>query len=131
MFIMKFNDYWKLPKDAKKYFSPKQEKKLKEKYGILYTLHTILSVVIVIAPIIVFFLNMPENALNPTTQTSNLLGAVGGMVGMVGSALIGLGLVNVFMIFVKQYLGHLVTLITITIGVILYYLSLFIFSFVN
>lgn len=128
---MKFNDYWKIPKDAKKYFSPKQEKKLKEKYGILYTLHTILSVVIVTAPIIIFFLNMPENVLEPTTQTSNLLGAVGGMVGMVGSALIGVGIVNVFMIFVKQYLGHLVTIITIATGVILYYFSLFIFSFVN
>jgi len=28
---MKFNDYWKIPKNAKSFFSPKQEKLLKEK----------------------------------------------------------------------------------------------------
>ncbi len=53
---MKFNDYWNLPKNVKNYFSPKQEKYLKEKYGKLYTLHIILSIVIVLMPFIIYVL---------------------------------------------------------------------------
>ena len=56
---MKFNDYWNLPKNVKNYFSPKQEKDLKEKYGKLYTLHTILSIVIVLMPLLFIYVLLP------------------------------------------------------------------------
>lgn len=128
---MNFNDYWKLPKNAKNLFSPKQEKLLKEKYGKLYTLHTILSVVILIIPFIIFMSITPVAAFEPTTQASNFYGAVGGILGLLGSLSIGVGLVNVFMIFIKQYLGHLVTLITIIGGAVLDFLALLILSAVK
>ncbi len=128
---MKFNDYWKIPENAKNYFSPKQEKQLKEKYGKLYTIHTIFSVVILLVPSIVFLIISPTNAFEPTTQIGNLCGALGGLLGLLGSISIGVGLVNVFMILVKQYLGHWVTIIAIIGGVILDSFGLFIFSFVK
>ncbi len=128
---MKFNDYWKIPKNAKQYFSPKYEKKLKEKYGIWYTFHTVLSVIIAFVPLVIFFIISPTNAFNPSTQIDNLIGALGGIIGVIGSLSIGVGLVNIFMILVKQYLGHWVTVIAIISGTLLDILALFIFSFVG
>lgn len=128
---MNFNDYWKIPENAKNYFSTKQEKQLKEKYGKLYTLHKIFSVVILLIPFIVFMSISPSNAFEPTTQIGNLCGALGGLLGLLGSILIGAGLVNIFMILVKQYLGHGVTIIAIIGGIILDSFGLFVFSFVK
>lgn len=128
---MKFNDNWKLPQNIKKYFSPKQEKHLKEKYGILYTVHTILSIIILLIPFFVFVFLTPSNALEPATQSGNLCGMFGFIFGLLGSLSIGVGLVNIFMIFIKQYLGHLVTIITIIGGVVLDVIGLHIFSLVK
>ena len=128
---MKFNDYWKLPKDVKKYFSPKQEKILKEKYGVFYTIHTILSIVILLIPFIVFLIIAPSNAFEPTTQIGNLCGAVGSILGLIGSCSIGISLVNIFMAIIKQYLGHWVTLITLVGGLVLDTIGLFVFTLVK
>lgn len=128
---MKFNDYWKLPQNAKDYFSPKQEKQLKEKYGAFYTIHIIFSIIIVLAPFVVFLIISPSNAFEPTSQISNIYGALGGILGLLGSVSIGVGLVNVFMALIKQYLGHWVTLIALVCGVMLDVLGLFVFTFVK
>ena len=128
---MKFNNYWKLPKDVKNCFSPKQEKILKEKYGVFYTIHTILSIVILLIPFIVFLIIAPSNAFEPTTQIGNLCGAVGGIFGLIGSFSIGISLVNIFMAFIKQYLGHWVTLIALIGGFMLDALGIFIFTLVK
>ena len=128
---MNFNDYWKLPKDFKKYFSPKQEKILKEKYGVFYTIHTILSIVILLIPFIVFLIIAPSNAFEPTTQIGNLCGAVGGILGLIGSCSIGISLVNIFMAVIKQYLGHWVTLIALVGGLALDAIGLFVFTLVK
>lgn len=128
---MKFNDYWKPPRKTKEFFSPKYEKQLKEKYGALYTLHTVLSIIILLAPFFVFLYLSPSNAFDAKTESGNLIGAVGGIIGLIGSFSIGVGFVNVFMVFIKQYLGHLVTLIAILGGVLLDAFAIFLFSFVH
>ena len=128
---MNFNDYWKIPRNAKKFFSPKQEKELKAKYGIWYTFHTILSIVILFTPFFIFLFLSPSNAFEPTTQSGNLLGAIGGIIGLIGSFSIGVGLVNIFMTLVKQYLGHIVTLVAIVGGILLDILGLYVFSLVT
>ena len=128
---MKFNDCWKIPRDAKQYFSPKYEKKLKEKYGMWYTLHTVLSILIAFLPLVLFFIISPSNAFEPSTQIGNIIGGLGGIIGVIGSVIVGVGLVNIFMALVKQYLGHWVTIITIIGGTILDLLALLLFSFVR
>ncbi len=128
---MAFNDYWKIPKGAKKFFSPNQEKLLKEKYGKLYTLHTVCSIIILFIPLFLFFFFIPSNALAPTTQLENLFGAIGGILGFIGSLSIGIGLVNIFMCLIKQYLGHYVTVFSIIIGAILDGLAFFVFSLIK
>ncbi len=128
---MKFNNYWKLPKRSSRFFSPKQERNLKEKYGIWYTFHTIFSVIIIFTPFVILLCLSPDNAFEPTTQVGNLYGALGAILGLVGSVSIGVGLVNIFMALIKQYLGHIVTLIAIISGVILDVLALQIFSLVK
>lgn len=128
---MKKNHHWKLPHNIKEYFSPKREKELKSKYGGWYTLHTILSVIILIVPFLAFMFLSPDNALTPQTQSGNLLGAIGGILGLVGSFSIGIGLVNVFSALLKQYLGHFVTLSSILLGIGLDLLALFLFALVK
>lgn len=125
---MGFNEIWMLPKNAKKIFNPKQEKKLKEKYGAWATVHTIISCIIVFLPFIAFMFLIPENALNPTTYSGNVLGGIGGILGLIGSVSVGIGFVNIFMLLVKQYLGHLVTIISITVGLAVSAVALFVFS---
>ena len=121
-------------KNAKNYFSPKQEKYLKylkEKYGKLYALHIVLSVVILLTPFIVYLCIAPGNAFDPTTQSGNILATVSGVLGLIGSFSIGFSFVNCFMVFIKQYLGHWVTLITIGAGIVLDALGLFAFTLVK
>ena len=128
---MRFNDHWKIPRNAKAYFSPKREKELKAKYGVWYTVHTILSVFIVLIPFVVFLLLSPGDAFHPTTSVGNLLGAVGLIIGLIGSSSIGVGIVNVFMALVKQYLGHFVTLGAIAGGLLLGVIGWLMFSLVK
>ena len=73
----------------------------------------------------------PSNAFEPTTQIGNLCGAVGGILGLIGSCSIGISLVNVFMVIIKQYLGHWVTLIAFVGGLALDAIGLFVFTFVK
>ena len=128
---MKFNNYWKVPKNSKEYFSPKKEKQLKEKYGAFYTIHTISCVVILIIPFLTFLFLTPDNAFQSTTTSGNLCGALGGFLGLIGSLSIGVGFVNVFMALIKQYLGHFITVITIVGGLIVDMLGLLVFSLVK
>lgn len=128
---MKFNDYWKLPQNVKEFFSPKREQHLKEKYGVWYTIHTVFSVIILVIPCFIFLLLSPNSAFEPTTQRGNLYGLFGFILGLLGSFSIGVGFVNIFMVFIKQYLGHIVTLIAIAGGVLLDIFSLFLFSLVR
>ena len=86
---MKFNDYWKIPKNIKEYFSPKRERQLKEKYGKLYTLHTILSIVILLLPFFVFIFLIPTSAFESTTELGDLLSFLGFTLGFIGSLAIG------------------------------------------
>ena len=128
---MKFNDYWKIPKDAKEYFSPKSDIQLKEKYGKLYTLHIVFSIVILLIPLFIFIFLIPTSAFEATTKLGELLSFLGFVLGLIGSFAIGIGFVNVFAAIIKQYLGHFVTLIALTIGMVLDMLGLFLCSLVK
>lgn len=128
---MKFNDYWKPPQNIKTYFSPKQEKVLKQKYGFCYTVHTVFSILILLAPFIVFLWLAPKNAFEPSTTVGNVFGALGGIVGLIGSFSIGVGFVNIFMALIKQYLGHWITIITIICGLLLDIAGWFLFYMVK
>ena len=128
---MKFNDYWKIPKNIKEYFSPKRERELKEKYGKLYTLHIVFSIVILLIPLFIFIFLIPTSAFEATTKLGELLSFLGFVLGLIGSFAIGIGFVNVFAAIIKQYLGHFVTLIALTIGMVLDMLGLFLCSLVK
>ena len=128
---MKFNNYWKTPKNIKEYFSPKRERQLKEKYGKLYTLHIVLSIVILLLPFFVFIFLIPTSAFETTTKLGDLLSFLGFTLGFIGSLAIGTCFANIFMAIIKQYLGHFVTLIAIAIGIVLDMLGLFLYSLVK
>ena len=108
-----------------------KEKQLKEKYGKLYTLHTILSIVILLLPFLVFIFLIPTSAFEATTKLGDLLSFLGFTLGFIGSLAIGIGFANIFMAIIKQYLGHFITLIAMTIGISLDMLGLFLYSLVK
>jgi hypothetical protein len=120
-----------IAKKLERLFFTKTRKILKEKYGVFYTIHTILSIIILLVPFVIFLIIAPSNAFEPTTQISNIYGAVGGILGLIGSFSIGVSLVNILSALLKQYLGHWVTLIALVCGVILDVLALLIFTFVK
>lgn len=125
------NSNWKIPKNATNYFSPKQEKMLKQKYGVWYNLHTMFSIVILLIPVIIFFTMMPDNVLNAQTQGGNTLGAIAGIIGVIGALSIGVGIVNIFMALIKQYLGHYMTLISIVAGIVVDAVAMLLFRMVK
>lgn len=128
---MRFNDYWKPPKNVKDFFSPKYEKQLKAEYGKWYTAHLICTFIILFIPFFVFLSLVPNQSFEPANQTENFLGAVGGIIGLIGSLAVGIGFSNVFMALVKQYLGHIVTLVAVVGGILLDVLALFLLSMVK
>lgn len=119
---------WKIPDDAKRFFTKEAEKEAKEKYGVWYRIHTIVSFVIIFVHAFAVLFLLTTNSPDTTTKFGNLLGGLGGIIGLVGGFAIGVGLVNVFMALIKQYLGHLITLIGLVGGILLEAVSLLLFS---
>lgn len=130
---MGFNDHWKPPKDAARYFTPEEleeEKSAKEKYGIFYYVYMIFTIIALIVPFLVFMSLIPDNVLNPATELADTYSAISATVGMIGSFMIGFGITNILSIFVKQYLGHWVTIITIGLGTIIDVIVLYLMKFI-
>ena len=114
---------WKIPNNAKEYFSPTYDDAFKAKHKILYVLVVIAIIIILMIPVIIFLSFVPESK-------NQALAALFGILGLIGSLSIGVGLENLFMILLKQYLGHWVTIISVLGGLLLDVFSLFMLSIV-
>ena len=128
---MRYKNSWRIPENAKSFFSPKYEKQQREKYGVWYTVHAVLSILILLGCVFFYFAQVPNNALTPATQMGNALSALFFLIGVLGSVAVGMGLVNVFMAIVKQYLGHWVTMLALLGGMALETAALFLLSLVK
>lgn len=111
---------WKLPDRWQRYFDPHYDDAFKAKHPILYAL-TVAGILVLalIGPAlywVVFTVACPELAFSDAAlSTAQKVIAILGFACSFG---ISIGLCNIFMILHKQYLGHLVTLISFAVGMI-------------
>ena len=107
---------WTPPKGATAYFYASSDDEFKGKHPVGYVFLVLLGIAVFIAPMIVYGVYV----INTFGNEGNLWF----LLGLFGSMAIGIGLFNFVAIIIKQYLGHLVSIISLLIGGILIAISL-------
>ena len=103
---------WAPPKNWKDYFDASADEAFKAKHPIGYVFLVMLSIAALLLPAILFLVLVePEN------------GWV--LVGLAGGFVFGIGLFNFVAIIIKQYLGHLVSIVSFLVGGIMMLISWF------
>ena len=110
----KKSDYWIPPKGTASYFSPVSDYEFKRKHPVGYVFLVILGLIALMLPVALYLI-----FVIPLETNSPWL-----MLGWAGAFIVGIGLFNFVAIIIKQYLGHLVSILSFIIGGILIWLSL-------
>lgn len=96
----------------------------KQKHPVLYYIGASVSVLILLIPLFIF-LSLSED-LTPARQPNAIEAWIElpfAILGVCGALSIGYGIANVYAAIVHQYLGHIVTILTIGIGLVACILS--------
>ena len=110
----RFN-FWLPPKDYKQYFKPSSDDFYRKNYPVEYTLFCILAVIALMAPCFIYLFY--SISIDREGNYWMVLGFIGGFI-------FGIGLFNFAAILVNQYLGHLVSIISLVAGAALMKISL-------
>ena len=110
----KKNGNWTPPKGASAYFSAASDYEFKEKHPIGYFFLVMLGIAALLLPVVIYLIFVISYDINSPWI----------MLGLVGGFVIGIGLFNYVAIIIKQYLGHLVSILSFIIGSILIWISL-------
>ena len=102
------------PKGASSYFLATSDDEFKRKHPIGYVFLVTLGLVALMLPVILYLVFVIPLDINSPWL----------MLGWVGAFVIGIGLFNFVAIIIKQYLGHLVSILSFAIGSVLIWLSL-------
>lgn len=94
---------WLPPKDCLSYFSASSDEEFKRKHPIGYGLLVILGITVLLLPATAFGILVESDS-----------GWV--MLGWIGGFVFGIGLFNFVAILIKQYLGHLVSILSFLVG---------------
>ena len=105
---------WIPPKGASSYFLATSDDEFKRKHPIGYVFLVTLGLVALMLPVILYLVFVIPLDINSPWL----------MLGWVGAFVIGIGLFNFVAIIIKQYLGHLVSILSFAIGSVLIWLSL-------
>ena len=105
---------WTPSKGSSAYFSPTSDDDFKERHPVGYFFLVLLGIVALLLPVVIYLICvLPYDINSPWI-----------MLGWVGGFAIGIGLFNFVAIIIKQYLGHLVSILSFIIGSVLIWLSL-------
>ena len=107
-------DNWIPPKGASSYFLATSDDEFKRKHPIGYVFLVMLGLVALMLPVVLYLVFVIPLDINSPWL----------MLGWVGAFVIGIGLFKFVAIIIKQYLGHLVSILSFAIGSILVLLSL-------
>ena len=105
---------WIPPKGASSYFSITSDYEFKRKHPIGYVFLVMLGLLALMLPVVLYLVFVLPLDINSPWL----------MLGWVGAFVVGIGLFNFVAIIIKQYLGHLVSILSFIIGGILIWLSL-------
>lgn len=111
------NQYCMKPKFNKKfpknkwtyYFNPQSDEAFKSAHPFAYYVIVIIGIMVFLAPGYVYFI-ITELCFKKDT------GSAWTLLGVIGSAIFGIGLFNIVAAFLKQYLGHLFTIVCLLLG---------------
>ena len=110
----KKNGKWTPPKGSSAYFTAASDYAFKEKHPIGYFFLVMLGIAALLLPVVIYLIFvLPYDINSPWI-----------MLGWVGGFVIGIGLFNFVAIIIKQYLGHIVSILSFIIGSILIWISL-------
>ena len=105
---------WTPPKGSSAYFSAASDYEFKEKHPIGYGFLVLLGIVALMFPVILYLFFVIPYDINSAWM----------ILGWVGAFIVGIGFFNFVAIIIKQYLGHLVSILSFVIGGVLIWISL-------
>ena len=105
---------WTPLKGSSAYFSAASDYEFKEKHPIGYGFLVLLGIVALMLPVILYLFFVIPYDINSAWM----------MLGWVGAFIVGIGFFNFVAIIIKQYLGHLVSILSFVIGGVLIWISL-------
>ena len=113
--------YWNLPKDEVRFwFTPWSDMAFQSKHPVLYVMLIIIGITVLLLPAVVFSVfafRIPGAEYDGWV----ILGAAGGFI-------VGIGLFNIVAAWMRQYLGHFVTIICFLIGAAMMAVSWFLIN---
>lgn len=109
----KTKNNWRLPKNAADFFDPHYDDSFKAAHPLLYWL-TVFAIIVgvMIGPAVFLLLCSAVQTTDSLTNAEFVIWVIG----FVLSFGISIGIINIFMLLHKQYLGHYVTLFSLVIG---------------
>lgn len=113
-------NYWLPPKGAAEFFLPSADDEFKAKHPVGYRYFVLLGITALLLPVVIYDIFFVEHLRRAANSFWLVLG---GLLGWVGSFIIGIGLFNFVSIIVKQYLGHLVSILAFAIGALFVWAS--------
>lgn len=105
-----------LPQDADYYFNPASDDDFRQKHPVGYVFLVILGLIVFIVPMIIYGVYVISKFGNEGNGWF--------LLGLFGSMSIGVCFFNFVAIIIKQYLGHLVSIISFLFGIALILLSI-------
>ena len=97
------------------YFYRDSDEYFKKKHPSGYVFLVILGMAVLFLPLVIYVVSVAVN--KPDANNWLLLGAVGAFI-------IGIGLFNFVAIIIKQYLGHLVSIVSFVVGTVMIAISI-------
>ena len=108
------NGKWLPPKGSKAYFSDTSDDKFKQKHPIGYGFLCVLGITALILPVALYLIFVLRYDVNSPWL----------MLGWVGAFAVGIGLFNYVAIIIKQFMGHLLSILCFLLGAFMIWISL-------
>ena len=105
-----------LPENADYYFNPDSDDAFKRNHAVGYVFFVVLGLIALITPMIVYGVYVIANYGNDANLWF--------LLGLFGSLSIGVCFFNFVSIIIKQYLGHLLSIVSFIVGMVLILISL-------
>lgn len=105
---------WTLPNNYKDYFSASSDEMFKARHPFGYPFLVALGMIALLLPMVLYLV-----FVFPVADNNPWL-----LLGVAGAFIVGVGFFNFVSIIIKQYLGHLVSILSFLVGAVMIWISL-------